>query len=274
MKIAIQGEKGSFHDAAAHQFFGEADYSLVSCDSFLEVFKQLASQQADYGVVAAENSLFGSIHETYDCLLRHSFPITGEVSLPIHQQLIAHHGVALTDIKEVISHPAALDQCREFLEKSLPNAKLIKHADTAGAVADIATKNLRHSAAIASERAASLHNMEVIASDIEDEPDNITRFIVLRLSTTTIPNSNKASLLLTTPHTPGALHEALGVFTNNDSNLTKIESRPVRGKPFQYQFIIDAMASQDQLISLTHELEQLGCQVTLLGHYRAASKHA
>lgn len=270
MKIAIQGEKGSFHDAAASQFFSDADYSLVCCDSFSEVFKQLASQQVDCGVVAVENSLFGSIHETYDCLLRHPFPVVGEVSLPIHQQLIAHPGVALSDITEVISHPAALDQCREFLEKTRPNAKLIEHTDTAGAVADIATKNLKHSAAIASSRAAILHGMEIIANNIEDEPDNVTRFIILRLSTTKIPNANKASLVLTTPHEPGALHRALGAFTDNNCNLTKIESRPVRGRPFQYQFIIDVMASQDQLISLTHELEQLGCQVAMLGFYPAA----
>ncbi len=272
MKIAIQGEIGSFHDAATRQFFNNTEYSLMCLPSFGRVFDALADKQADFGVVAVENSLFGSIHETYDQLLKHPLTIIGEVVLHIHQQLIAHDGVKLEDIKKVTSHPAALDQCRSFLQKHLPDAELVEHADTAGAVMDLAKSRDRSAAAIASDFAAKLYDMQIIAPDIEDEPDNVTRFIALSRSPEQDKSANKASLILTTPHQPGALYKALGIFTKNGCNMTKLESRPVRGKPFQYQFIVDAMTNQDQLISLVHELEQIGCQTTLLGHYKSAQQ--
>jgi len=267
MQIAIQGEAGSFHDMAARRFFEHQEYTLVGLPSFSQVFKTLANGEANFGVVAAENSLFGSIHETYDQLLKYPFTIISEINLPIHQQLIADFGTKLEDIKEVSSHPAALDQCRRFLETNLPAAKIIEHTDTAGAVKDLAQKPNKHAAAIASAVAAQMYDMSIIAENIEDEPDNITRFIVLSAKPKPIPKANKASMVLTTPHQPGALYQALGVFAKNEANLTKLESRPVRGKPFQYQFIVDVMASQDQLISLTHELEQINCSTQLLGHY-------
>jgi prephenate dehydratase len=270
MKVAIQGEAGSFHDAAAQQFFAHTSYSILPQTTFRAVFDSLASDAADAGVVAVENSLYGSIHETYDQLIRHNFAIHGEVQPCIHQQLITLPGVMLKDITEVVSHPAALDQCREFLEKTLPHVSVREHSDTAGAVADIALAQQRHEAAIASAHAATLHDMHILAENIEDESDNITRFIVIGRTSKEIPHANKASLILTTDHQPGALYKALGVFEQNRANLTKLESRPVRGQPFRYQFIIDVLANQATLITIIHELEQLGHSVTLLGHYRSA----
>lgn len=269
MQIAIQGELGSFHDEATRLFFPDANISLVSSPTFKGVFQKLQQNQVNFGVVAVENSLFGSIHETYDQLLRYQFPIIGEVNLPIHQQLVAHPGIELAEITEVYSHPAALDQCRNFLSQNLPIARRIEHADTAGAVADISRSNNRHQSAIASARASKLYDMEIVASDIEDETNNVTRFIVLSKTPQKIEKANKASLILITPHQPGALYQALGVFADNNANLTKLESRPIRKEPFRYQFIIDVEANQNQLITLTHQLEQLGSEVKLLGHYHS-----
>ena len=271
MNIAIQGELGSFHDAAARQFFGDADISVLPRSTFRGVFDGLANLEADLGVVAVENSLYGSIHETYDQLLKHNFAIIGEVQLHIHQNLIALPGTTLEDITEILSHPAALDQCRAFLETKLPHATIREHHDTAGAVADIAASHHPHQVAIASAHAAKIHHMNILAENIEDEPDNITRFIVISREPREIARANKASLILTTDHQPGALHKALGVFEQHHANLTKLESRPVRGQPFRYQFIIDVLADQQMLISIIHELEQLGHSAALLGHYKSAS---
>ena len=267
MRVAIQGQRGSFHDEAAGKFFA-GDFTVVPCDSFAAVFLALRDGRADFGVVAVENSLYGSLHETYDQLLRSRFTIIGEVALQIQQCLIARPGATLSCITTVMSHPAALDQCREFLARELPHAQLIEHADTAGAVAEL-TDLPATTAAIASRHAAQLHQMAVLAEDIADEPDNVTRFIVLSPRPKQIDGADKASLIITTQHQPGALHQALGIISQNNCNMTKIESRPVRGQPFRYQFIIDIMANQAQLISVCHELEQSGCSVTVLGHYCA-----
>ena len=269
MKIAIQGELGSFHDAATQQFFTNTPYTIVPRATFSAVFDSLEQEAVDFGVVAVENSLFGSIHETYDQLIRHDFTIIGEIQLPIHQNLIALPDTSLSDITEVISHPAALDQCRNYLNNTLPNANIREHDDTAGAVADIAKSGNQHQAAIASVTAAELHHMHIVASDIEDESDNITRFIVISPKPQQIKNANKASLILTTDHQPGALHQALGIFKQNQVNLTKLESRPIRSQAFRYRFIVDVLANQDQLISTIHQLEQQNNEVNLLGYYVA-----
>ncbi len=266
MRVAIQGEIGSFHDTAVRQFFAD-EVTIVPCTTFRGAFTALINGYAEASVVAVENSLYGSIHETYDQLLQHEFTIVGEIRLHIHQQLIALPNVKISDITEVISHPAAIDQCRKFLAEHLPHATVREHADTAGAVADIAKHNSPNVAAIASRSAAILHNMTILAENIEDEVDNITRFLVIRPQPEAILGANKASIVLTTDHSPGALYRALGVFDSNHINLTKLESRQVRGRPFEYQFIIDIIANQDELISSIHELEQFNYSVRLIGHY-------
>ena len=267
MRVAIQGEIGSFHDTAVRQFFGN-DVTIVPCATFRSVFEAINEGSVETGLVAVENSLYGSIHETYDQLLRYNFAIIGEIELRIHQQLVAINGAKLSDITDVLSHPAALDQCRNFLLQNLPQATIHEHADTAGAVAEIAKDNLPNFAAIASRSAVALHKMSILAEDIEDEPDNITRFLAINRRPEAISGANKASIVLTTDHLPGALYRALGVFDQNHINLTKLESRQVRGRPFEYQFIIDIIANQQELISLIHELEQLDYSVRLLGHYK------
>lgn len=199
LRVAIQGQAGSFHDAVAQAVFTQT-IDLVTCQSFAAVFQALAAGRADYGVVAAENSLYGSIHETYDQLLLYDYAIIGEVALPIHQQLIAPAGTKLANITTVTSHPAALDQCRQFLAQQLPHAQLIEHHDTAGAVADLASQPQPGQAAIASTSAAQRHGMTIVAANIEDEPDNITRFLTLSPRPQPVAQANQASLVLITSH--------------------------------------------------------------------------
>lgn len=267
MKIAIQGVAGSFHDQAVRQFYNINDYELIACNTFEDVFKSVKNGTTEVGFVAIENSLYGSIHETYDMIIKYRANIVGEIQLPIHQQLIVLPNADLADIHTVMSHPAALDQCRSYIEKHLPNAKIIEHHDTAGAVYDISQGSDSTVAAIASEAAATLYGMKVLAKNIEDEPDNITRFIVISKKPLNDKSSNKASLILLTDHTPGSLYRALGVFNKHNVNLTKIESRHVRGQPYKYQFIVDAICSSDQLSQIMLELSKQNCIVTELGHY-------
>lgn len=270
MRIAIQGEKGSFHHAAAELYFNQS-VSLLPCESFRDVFQSLEKQRVDTGIAAIENSLYGSIHETYDMLVRHDFAIVGEIMLPIHQQLIVNPGTDIKNIAEIYSHPAALDQCRNYLETHFPTTELIEHHDTAAAVDFIKQKQFTNAAAIASSNAAKLHDMEILATNIEDNPDNFTRFVVIKRDSEAVARPTKASLILTTNHEPGALYNALGVFKQHDANLTKLESRPVRGEAFRYQFIVDVLADDGALKAITAKLQTQNCHIKTLGNYQASS---
>ncbi len=270
MNIAIQGVAGSFHDAAAQSFFSRQPHELIYCSTFSGVFAALDKNQAKYGVAAVENSLYGSIHETYDRIAEHHFPIVGEVVLNIHQQLVANLGTNLSDITEVVSHPAALDQCRNFLETHLPHAELIEYHDTAAAADHVHRTGGTHLAAIASSTAAALYSLEIVAHNIEDHADNATRFVIITKEPSRTADANKATLVLVTSHQPGALYRALGVFNTYGSNLTKIESRPLRGERFNYQFLVDVIANENQLVSAINDLGTQSCRVSLLGHYRSS----
>lgn len=266
MRIAVQGDAGSFHDEAAQKLFGR-NITLVACETFRDVFEALNSEDADAGVVAVENSLYGSLHETYDMLVKWKFPITGEISLDIHQQIIGWPDATKAEIIEIYSHPAALDQCRNYLEINFPNADIVEYHDTAAAVDYIKSSSLRGAAAIASKKASEMHQMKILEANIEDVDENITRFVAISKQPSTQENSNKASLIITTSHKPGALYHALGVFNDRKTNLTKLESRPVRGEPFKYQFIIDVLINEETLVSVIKDLEEQDCTVTVLGTY-------
>ena len=268
-RIALQGQNGSFHHQVALDYFGAA-ITPIYCDTFKAVFDSLATQQADAAVCAIENSLYGSIGDVYDLLMARPYAVTGEAIKHIRQQLIAHPEASLSDITEIYSHPAALGQCREYLEQNFPHAEIIEHHDTAGAVEHIKTMGLRQAAAIAGSHAAAIHAMAVLAHNIEDEPTNLTRFVVLDPSAVASSTANKASLVLNTDHSSGALYRALGIFASHSINLTKIQSRPKRGERFRYQFFIDAECDAPTLARIHAELEAQGCTVRVLGHYPAA----
>lgn len=271
MKIAIQGQVASFHDIAAHRLFGD-DIELICCETFADVFAALASAQADYAVVAVENSLHGPITPVYDLLLRDTPWAFKETYLQIHQCLVGLPGATIPDITEVYSHVAALSQCEEFLNTTLHDAKHLEHADTAGAVADVAKWGDKTKAAIASAEAAAYYGLEVLQANIETNPHNYTRFVALSRERQTTPNATKTSIVLRTNHQTGALYRALGVFNQHNINLTMLMSRPVIGKHQRYMFYLDFSAGIDSPAAhdITQELRKLECEVTVLGSYRAA----
>ncbi|MGB3008764.1 MAG: prephenate dehydratase [Candidatus Saccharimonadales bacterium] len=271
MKIAIQGQAGSFHDSVARQYFDDT-IDRICCETFHDVFAALENNQAQHAVCAVENSLYGPISEVYDLLLQYRFPIVGEAIEHIHQQLIALPGVQLADITEVYSHPVALDQCREWLERYLPDAEIVEHHDTAGAVEYIKQLDSPYTAAIAGKQAAKLHNLPIIVKDIEDEKTNLTRFFIIDPKGVAPANANKASLVLTTSHQPGALYRALGIFDKYHINLSKLTSRPIRGERFRYHFFIDAECSPSILRAIIDELKAQQCEVICLGHYHASDE--
>jgi prephenate dehydratase len=270
IKIAIQGAEASYHDIAARQLFGN-DAARVFCETFPETFQALADSTADYALCAIENSLYGSINEIYDLLQKYGFQIVGEIHLRIEHCLIGLPGATIEKLQKVYSHPVALAQCTAYLDTTLRHAEREEFYDTAASVTHIKQVADRAFAAIASEQAAILQGMKVLAQSIESNKQNFTRFIALRKAASTKENRDKTSLVLTTDHKPGALYEALGAFAKRSINLTKLQSRPVIGKAWHYMFYVDVAAGtgSPKLREALQELRAQGCSVTILGSYQA-----
>jgi prephenate dehydratase len=272
MRIAIQGETGSFHHQAAKHWFGK-DVEILPGDTFTETF-DLLSNGADQAIVAIENTLYGSINETLDLIEKHRYPIVGEIYLHIHQQLIGIPGADPSKITQIYSHPVALVQCEQYLDTHFPHAERIEHHDTAGSVRLVAERNDPRIAAIAGTAAAETYGLAILAPNIEDNDANLTRFLVINPHTTTsVVGANKTSLTLTTSHTPGALAHALSVFAKSGSNLTKLQSRPIVGDPWNYKFSIDVESAGDPLEAQLAEIRQQSCTVTVLGQYKSGSTY-
>lgn len=264
MRVAIQGEVASFHHAAARQWFGN-DSTPIACDTFPEVFGALNRLKADAAVVAIENSLYGAINQVYDLIESHGYPITGEVHLPIHQQLI---GTPDSQVTHVYSHPVALAQCEHYLDTHHPNATRIEHSDTAAAVRFIKDAKNPHYAAIASHDAANLYGVPVIAENIESNQANFTRFLVIEPHGTVPADADRTSLVLTTNHEPGALAKVLTVLAQHDINLSKLQSRPIVGKPWHYRFYLVLDSAGDTLHAALADIEHAVDSLTVLGEYR------
>lgn len=269
MKIAIQGEVGSFHHIASQQYYG-GDIDIVPCTTFKAVFETIKADQADSGIVAIENSLFGSINEVYDLLLKNNLPIVGEILEPINQCLIGFENTDMTRVKNVYSHPVALAQCSDFLDKYLPNAKRIENHDTAASVELVKHLKNNHSVAIASQLAAKIYRMKTLRKNVQNHKQNFTRFLVIKNTNEVPDNANKISIILKTNHTPGSLYNALGVFAQGQTNITKLQSRPIEGKPWSYMFYIDCLCSQKNFVKIQKELINAGNQITVLGSYLEA----
>lgn len=270
--VAIQGDRASFHDIAANQFFGDAS-ERIFCDTFASTVGALKEGSATHALCAIENSLYGSINEVYDLILQNKLFIFGEVYLRIEQCLIGLASAQLSTINEVYSHPVALAQCEDYLDRQLPQAERVEYHDTAASVKKISRQGNPKLAAIASRQAAALYGMPILAESIETNKQNYTRFIVL--STTDqdmVPNPNKTSIVIKTNHQPGALYNALGCFAKRSINLSKIQSRPIIGKAWHYIFYVDVHAGVDDPAcqEAINELTGLDCDITLLGSYQQA----
>ena len=236
MKVAFQGELGAYSENAVFQFFG-ADTHVKPCRDFKDVFDSVCNQETKFGVVPVENSLEGSVTQNYDLFLKYDLKVCGEVIVKIEHCLIANPGTALEGIKVVYSHPQALAQCRSFLEEF--GRELIPTYDTAGSVKMLKEKGLKNAAAIASERAANIYGMHILANDIADNPENYTRFFVLSMEDSVATGKDKTSIIFSAKHEPGSLYHALGEFAKRNINLTKIESRPTKRTAWEYNFYLD-----------------------------------
>lgn len=241
MRMAYQGEPGAYSEAAALRFDAQAE--LLPCPTFPEVFAAVASGRATHGILPVENSIGGSIHQNYDLLLEHDLPIVGEVQLEITHNLMALPGTTLEQLTRIYSHPQALAQCEHFL-RSLPHVAVEATYDTAGSAKLVSEQRLEGAGAIASERAAEVFGLEILKAGIQDYSDNITRFLVI--SRTPVPSeaADKTTIVFSLPNEPGALFKALSVFALRDIDLTKIESRPLRGRPWEYLFYVDITIGQ------------------------------
>ena len=236
LKIAIQGYEGCFHQIVAHKFFGTFIETLP-CDTFREVARKVKNGEADYGVMAIENSIAGSIIANYGILQDEDVQVCGEYYLPIVQNLMVMPGVTLDQITEVESHPMALLQCVDFLD-SHPLWKIVESEDTALSAKRLAEEGNTHKAAIASTLAAELFGLEIIQPEINTIKKNYTRFMVLkRRDNKMAPDANKASLYFKADNRPGALIAALQTFS--DVNMTKLQSYPVPSEPWHYMFHVD-----------------------------------
>jgi arogenate/prephenate dehydratase len=244
MRIAFQGEPGAYSEAAALRFSEHAD--LLPCEAFDHVFEAVATGRATHGILPVENSIGGSIHRNYDLLIEHDLPIVGEVELTIRHHLLALPGTTVDRVQRIYSHPQALAQCERFL-REFANVRINSTYDTAGSAKLIKEQGLEDAAAIASERAAQVFGLEALRSDIQDYSDNITRFVVISRSADPEAPADKTTLVFSLANEPGALFKALSVFALRDIDLTKIESRPIRGRPWEYLFYVDIPVSRQEL---------------------------
>ncbi|MDA4135968.1 MAG: prephenate dehydratase [Thaumarchaeota archaeon] len=246
-RIGFQGEHGAFSEQAVFKHFGP-DVETVPIKSIREVFNLVEVGAVDIGVVPIENSIEGSISESYDMFLTSSVKVIGEEAVKVVHCLIALPSTKLSDVKVVYSHPQALAQCRNFVASMLAEPRVTY--DTAGSVKMIKEENISGAAAIASQRAAEIYGMKILKKGIEDYGRNFTRFLVISKTEGKKQPDSKTSVIFSVPHTPGSLYNVLEVFARHKINLTKIESRPTRQRPWEYYFFVDIEGHhKDALIS-------------------------
>jgi prephenate dehydratase len=269
VRLAYQGEPGAYSEAAALQYGGPQAETLP-CKSFEDVFDAVSRKKATHGVVPLENSIGGTIHRNYDLLLDHDLTISGEVELDVVHCLQALPGTKVSDVKTVYSHPQALAQCERYLKDLGANVEAVY--DTAGGAKLIAEKKLANAAALASRRAAEVFGLEVLQEAVQDFEFNITRFAIIGGAPP--PDANKTTIVFALPSTPGALFKALSVFALRDINLTKLESRPMRGRPWEYLFYVEVDAPRSDLgcaRALTH-LAEFARWTRVLGTYKGVER--
>lgn len=241
IRVAIQGGYGAFHEIAALHYFGSDKVEIVPGQTFTQLLKNLANQDADYGIMAIENMVAGSIIPNYKLLKDSNMKITGEIYLRIKQNLVALPGQTIDDIKEVYSHAMALLQCQDFFEQ-YPHIRYIESPDTALSAKHIRDEQLSGVGAISSEQAAVRYDLEIIKAGIESNKKNYTRFLILkdRNGDEEQPHEvNKSSLTFALAHKIGSLSKVLSIFSFHHINLSKIQSLPIIGKDWEYQFYVD-----------------------------------
>ncbi len=270
LRIAFQGEPGAYSEAAALEYFGE-QFVTHPCHAFEDVFAAVVDEQVTHGILPIENSLAGSIHRNYDLLLRNQLHIVGEYHYRVSHCLLGLSGARLEDLARVHSHPQALAQCEASLARL--NLEPVVEADTAGSARWLKESGTGQEGAIASRRAAQVYNLDILAENLEDNQANFTRFLVLARQPLEVidadPAQYKTSIVFSMPNLPGILFKAMSVFALRDIDLTKIESRPIAGKPWEYMFYIDFAGYVQTPVcarALAH-LEELTVFLRVLGSY-------
>lgn len=276
IKVAIQGVKGCFHEIAAYKYFGERQQlDSIECHSFEEMFRLFGTNNEIYGVLAIENTVAGSIIPNYAKLRQSEMKVIGEVYLRIEQHLLALPESTIEDIEEVRSHPMAILQCLKYF-KQYPEIKLTETPDTALSAKNLSENPNKNIAVIASSLAASTYGLNILQSNIETNRRNFTRFLILQNEShqETLDFTNKASICFTVGHTPGALAAVLKIFSDNQINLTKIQSLPVIGKEWEYLFLVDLeFAQYKEYKSVIEEAQKLMTHLQILGEYQKGIKH-
>lgn len=267
-RVAFQGVHGAYSEQALRQHFGSA-VEVVPCVDLNALFGAFQREHVDYLMLPVENALAGAVSMAYELLMDSDLRIQAEAYLHVHHMLMAPPGVSLEDVKQVRSHPQALAQCDQFLRRH--KLEPVPWWDTAGSARDLAKDNAPHTAAIASQLAADLYNLEVISNEIEDVPFNFTRFFVLGRDDPQAGEYNKTSIVFATRNRPAALYDCLGEFAQRGLNLTKIESRPRRNRPWEPIFFLDFEGHwQDQTTQeALARLLQHASFVKMLGSYPA-----
>jgi prephenate dehydratase len=266
--VAYQGEKGAYSEEGAAGMFPGA--ALTPLSSIRKVFEAVEVGRVDYGLVPVDNSQAGSINETYDLFLKHGLHLVGETVVRVDHCLLALPGAHADDLREVMSHPQAIAQCEEFL--SALDVRVRPEYDTAGAAKRVAEEKLRDTGAIASRRAGEMYGLDVLAERIQTYPDNHTRFGILSRDPEPLGGPDKSSLVFGVGHVAGSLYRCLGALAERHLSLTKLESRPRAGRPWEYVFYADVLAAADrpEMVDALSELSEHATFTRLLGSYAAA----
>ncbi len=271
-QIAFQGERGSFSEEATYKLLGR-HVRVLPCETFAATFASVTHGRARYCLVPIENTLAGSVYENFDLLLSNHLHIVGEVSLRIVHNLIAMPGTTRKSVRRVYSHPVALAQCSRFFAKN-PRVERITFYDTAGSVKMLAEQHPPGAAGIASRIAAEVYHARILATHLEDHRENYTRFLLLSKTPRVSRKANKVSIVFSTRNVPGALYRCLSVFALRDIDLTKMESRPLRGRPWEYFFYIDFVGNvnEDRCQKALAHLSEVANFLRVLGCYESAKR--
>ena len=268
--IAIQGGYGAFHEIAAHHYFAGEEINILPRKTFRDMVTTLKDRQCDFGIMAIENSLAGSIIPNYNLIINSSMHITGEIYLRIKQNLVALPGVKISDLREVYSHPMAILQCHDYFDTH-PDIRLIESIDTALSAEEIAEKRLMDTGAISSKMAADKYGLSILARSIETNKKNYTRFLILAENGIIIPKDevNKASVFFTVAHKFGSLSQILSILSYYEINLAKIQSMPIPGKDWEYMFYVDVEINNYDMYKKSLEaIKPFTPSLGILGEYR------
>ena len=268
--IAIQGGYGAFHEIAAHHYFENEEIRILPRNTFRDIVSSVQDRKSDYGIMAIENSLAGSIIPNYNLIINTKMHIIGEVYLRIKQNLVAMPGVKISELKEVYSHPMAILQCQDYFDTH-PEIRLIESIDTAISAEEIAEGRLMDTGAIASRLAAEKNGLEILAESIETNKMNYTRFLILSENGESIPTEevNKASLYFTVAHKFGSLSKIISILSYYEINLAKIQSMPIPGKDWEYMFFVDVEINDYDMYKKSLEaIRPFTPSLGILGEYK------